>query len=824
MSFWSRSRIDFRHRVAIAIIALWIPIESIAAEKTLVAPRPRIDSLAVEPVSIVLNGSNRQQQLLVTGTTHTGHKVDVTRLCSFAPSDSQIVSVIQATVQGKRDGKAKVVVRYGHLSFEVSVEVRGFADYPPVHFANDVVPLFSKHGCNSGGCHGKASGQNGFRLSVFGFDPAADFDALVKESRGRRIFAASPENSLLLLKATGRIAHGGGRRIDSNSLDADVIRQWLRQGTPIGQNGAPIVKDIRVSPSTRVLGLKTEQQILATAEFSDGSVRDVTAAAAYSSNAVHVAEVDARGLVQTGFVAGEAAITVHYMGHVAAVRFQVPRPDAPTSYPAIPVNNKIDEMLWDKLRTMGILPSKLADDATFLRRMYIDVIGTLPRPDEVRAFLADRDTDKRRKWIDKVLDRSEYAAYWAMKWADILLVNRDKLGDRGAYEMHRWLVDQMSRNRPYDEWVRELITASGSSHRNGPVNFYRATATTEELTRAISQAFIGVRLECAQCHHHPFEKWGQDDFYGMAGFFEGVKRKKLTGDEELVFQLGGSSTFKVPATDHVVAVRPPGGTAPAIDVKADPRTQFAGWLTKPDNPWFARLVVNRLWKHFFGRGLVEPEDDLRFTNPPTNVPLLDYLTRTLIENRYDLKSVCKLILMSRGYQLSSLPNSTNKDDDQFASHHRVRRLPAEVLLDAICMVTDVPESFPGRPRGTRAIELWDNRAPSYFLDIFGRSERLSPCECARSSEPTMAQCLHLLNAPEIEEKIAHKSGRAARLAASKKPVDEVIEELCLAALGRLPLDNEMEAAQKLFAKTSREEAAQDFLWALLNSRDFLFSH
>jgi len=823
MRFFSQSRVEHRPPVAYVFLAIVFYSSILSANENPATLHPSVDVLIVEPASVVLHGSNRQQQLLVTGTTHSGQSVDVTRFCKFESSDAEIVETSESVVRGVKDGKTTVRVSYGILTADVPVQVQGFATYPPVHFANDVVPLFSKHGCNSGGCHGKASGQNGFKLSVFGFDPVADYDALVREARGRRIFAASPENSLLILKATGRIAHGGGRRIAVDSLDAEVVRQWLLQGTPVGMPGTATLTSIRVSPSERVLGLKSEQQILTTAVYSDGSLRDVTAAAGYSSNASQVAEADARGRVRTGATPGEAAITVHYMGQVAAVRLQVPRPDSPSPYPSLPTNNKIDELVWSKLRTMGILPSDLADDATFLRRVYLNAIGTLPKPDEVRAFLADREPDKRKKAIDKILDRPEHATFWAMKWADILLVNRDKLGDRGAFEMHRWLVEQMSRNRPYDEWVRELISSSGSSHKIGPVNFYRASATTEEVTRAVSQAFLGVRLECAQCHHHPFEKWGQDDFYGLAGFFGGLQRKKLSGDEELVHQVGNSLTIKVSGTERVVSTRPPGGSNLAADASGDPRPTLAAWITKHDNPWFARLAVNRLWKHYLGRGLVEPEDDLRSTNPATNEPLLKFLTRTLVENHFDLKAISRLIFNSRTYQLSSVPNATNKDDEQYGSHYRVRRLPAEVLLDAICTVTDVPESFPGRPRGTRAIDLWDNRAPSYFLDIFGRSERLSPCECGRTSEPTMAQCLHLLNAPEIEAKLASKSGRVESLIAAGKKPDDIVDEVCLAALGRLPGDKEKAIARKLFATTSQREAAQDFLWTLLNSHDFLFS-
>jgi hypothetical protein len=531
--------------------------------------------------------------------------------------------------------------------------------------------------------------------------------------------------------------------------------------------------------------------------------------------------VDRNGQLHTGQGPGEAAITINYVGQVAVVRIGVPRPGAFPSYPVVSSHNKIDELIWAKLKTMAIVPSDLCDDATFLRRTYLDAIGTLPIPTEVRDFLADRGPNKCQKAIDKVLERPEYAAYWALQWSDILLVNRDKLGDRGAFELHRWLRGQFARNRPYDQWVHELISASGTSAKNGPVNFFRAAQTTEDVTKAVSQAFLGIRLECAQCHHHPFEHWGQDDFYGLAGFFNGIERKPNAGEGTLVVQ-AGFHEMAIPQTSRVVSTHPPGG--PLLDGKADvdPRRQLADWMTQPGNPWFARLVVNRLWKHYLGRGLVEPEDDLRSTNPATNEPLLDYLAHQLVANGYDLKAVTRLILNSRTYQLSSVTNATNGDDEQNYSHYRTKRLSAEVLLDAICVVTESPESFPGRPRGTRAIDLWDNRLPSYFLDAFGRSERVSPCECGRSSEPTMAQCLHLMNAPEIERKIANPTGRIARLVKDRATEDVIVEELCLAALGRSPGAKEKRVARKLFAEEPREQAAQDLLWALLNSYEFLF--
>ena len=779
----------------------------------------RLHDIHVEPPVIQLGGTNRVQQLLITGVREDGRKLDVTHLSRIESSDPAIARAEGGMVAGVSDGAVSLRVTCAGRELDVPVQVGQISGYPPVDFANDMLPLLSKLGCNSGGCHGKSNHASGFKLSVFGFDPAADFDALVKDDRGRRIFPASPEFSLFLRKATGVMPHGGGRRLPFGSADYDLMLAWVRQGTPAAQANSPGLVRLFVSPDDRVLDANSRQQILATAHYSDGSVRDVTSAAGYSTNAPLVAEVDRTGVVRTGQIPGEAVIGVHYMGQVASVQLQLPRTSgyAPFEFPPL---NAIDELVRIKLEKIQLVPSELADDATFLRRLWLDTIGTLPSPEEVRQFLADPAVDKRAHWTDKVLDRPEYADYWALVWADILLVDRQKLGERGAYELHHWLRQQFATNRRYDEWVSELITATGNSGTNGPVNLFRAAETPEELTRTVSQAFLGVRMECAQCHHHPFEKWSQDDFYGLAGYFNGLERKSIAPNRVFVYHVGLKES-RIPFSNKLVAVRPLDGVAVTAS-EGDPRRGLATWLVAADNPWFAKLAANRLWKHFLGRGLVEPEDDLRSTNPATNEPLLTLLSQSLIDQHFDLKALMRTILNSRTYQLSSATNGSNEDDEQNFSHHYVRRLPAEVLLDAISHATGAPEHFPGRPRGTRAIELWDNRLPSYFLEIFGRPERTSPCECGRTSEPTMSQALHLMNAPEVETKISSADGRVARLVESGAATAVLVDELCLATLGRFPRDSEQQLAQQLFETAPPQQAAEDFLWTLLNSYDFLF--
>ena len=806
------------------------PAEKLPAEK--LPPDRKLVSLRVEPSALRLTGSNRRQQLLVTGVGDDGREVDLTRAAQIellpaagnpaAPPDANTpLARLEGTrLIGLRDGAATVRVTWQDLSWQGPLLLAGVETPPAVDFARDVNPILTRLGCNSGGCHGRASGQNGFKLSVFGFDHAFDYEAIVHQARGRRVNSANAAESLILTKPAGIVPHGGGQRLKKDSLDYEVLRHWIDQGLPPADPQVPQLVSLDVSPTERVLWAGATQQILATAHYSDGTTRDVTHAAFYASNAPHVAEVDPQGLVRVGHNPGEAAMTVNYMGQVAAVQVQSPRAGVTPSATDPPAHNILDRLVWAKLRKMGLTPSEVCDDATFLRRVSLDLLGTLPTVDEAQSFLDDTHSNKRERWIDHLLTREEYADFWSLKWADILLVDREKLGDRGAFEFHRWLRSQFARNRPYDAWVRELLTATGDSAKFGPVNFFRSADTPDALARTISQAFLGVRVECAQCHHHPFEKWSQEDYYSLAAFFHGLELRPLGKDRVLVLH-PGYRDLTIPQTTTVVTAHALG--APVSDrlKQGDPRQVLAEWLTAQDNPWFARLAVNRLWKHFLGRGLVESEDDLRSTNPPTNGPLLDALANELVQSGFDLKHVMRLILNSRVYQLSSEPNDSNLDDAQNFSHHVIRRQSAEVLLDSISQVTGVPESFPGRPEGTRAIALWNNRLPSYFLEIFGRPERNTPCECGRSSDPTMAQALHLMNAPEVEAKIAHPQGRVARLVAEGLSPDQIVEQLTLAALGRLPDDRQKTVARRLFDAAPLREAAEDYLWTLLNSYDFV---
>lgn len=809
-------------------------------------------TLLVSPATISLDNPEATQQILVRLASAGG---DLTRQATYEIAEPKIVTVDgHGLVQAKADGRTTIVVRHGQGEARISVEVSGLRNPPPLSFEHDIMPILTKRGCNAGGCHGKAEGKNGFKLSIFGFDPEADYESLMMEGRGRRIFPASPESSLMLLKPTGKVAHGGGRRLTTDSLHYQRLHRWIASGasfsgkaiSPAGADGGKTllgtrqVVAIEVEPKQQFLGLDGSQQLRVTAIDGAGKRRCVTVDAEYETNASPTAGVDGRGLVKAGDVPGQAAILVRYSGHVAICRVVIPRTSGPNS-PSVHASagwkpssgtSFIDRLAWDNFARLGIVPSNLANDATFLRRVYLDTIGTLPSVAEARAFLADSRADKRAALIDKLLDRPEYADYWAMRWSDLLRVDRDAVTPAGAVAMTRWLRRQFAENRPYDEFVRSILTARGSAADEGPAAIYSALTTPEDMSRSFSQLFLGIRIQCAQCHHHPSDRWGQEDYFALAGFFTGIGRKSTAGTPAIFIQKG--TELKHPRTGKPVAARALGaGSADFTSVDGalglDRRTVLARWMTAPENPFFARAIANRLWAHYFGRGLVEPLDDMRATNPASNEPLLDELAKNVREKKYDLKAFTRALLNSRLYQLAGAPvrpGTPDLPDEQNFSHAAPRAIPAEVLLDAICQATGVSEKFNGWPEGYRAIQIWDNRMPSYFFRIFGRPIRGTVCECERSNEPSITQALHLMNSEEIMSKIRARDGVARRLAKSNKAPREIIDELYLGTLSRFPTDAERSLMLNVFTEAGddRQGAVEDVLWALLNTRGFVYNH
>ena len=774
--------------------------------------------VVVTPATVKLDSPESSQQLLVTLDD-----ADATRSAKYVVADPAIATVDAAgRITPKAEGKTEVIVKHGAETIRIPVEVTGLIAPRLVSFEQEIIPILTKVSCNSGGCHGKAEGQAGFKLSVFGFDPEADYQALVHDSRGRRIFPASPSNSLLLLKGAGVVPHGGGKKLDFEGLRYRRVLRWLQEGSRYAGAKTSPVTVLEVEPNQRTMALGSQQQLRVTAIYADGSRRCVTAEAEYSSNAETIAGADGRGLIAAGGKPGEAAILVRYMGQVTVCRVTLPRPGVKFARPA--EANFIDKNVWDKLERLGIPPSERADDSTFLRRIYLDVIGTLPTATEASAFLADAAPDKRAKLIDKLLERPEYADFWAMKWADILKVDKDAVTPQGAVAMTRWIRRQFAENRPYDQFTRDVVTAKGSIGADGPAAIFKALGTPEVAARGISQVFLGVRIECAECHHHPSEKWGQDDYWALAGMFSGVALKPLPGGAEaVVWKIGADLGPKVSKSKTAtVPAKSLGAPATPFTPSDDRRKLLADWMTTADNPYFATVIVNRLWAHYLGRGLVEPIDDIRATNPASNEPLLAALTVHLREKKYDLKAFAKTLLLSRAYQLSSKSVEGNALDEQNFSHAAVKPMPAEVLLDAVSQVTGAPEKFNGWPEGFRAIQVWDNRMPSYFFRIFGRPVRFSVCECERGTDPSITQALHLMNSPEIAAKIKAKAGTARKLADSDKKPEAIIDELFLGALSRKPTDAERMKLLEAFTD-DRRAAVEDVLWAVLNSKEFLYN-
>ena len=699
------------------------------------------------------------------------------------------------------------------------------------NFELDVMPILSVAGCNSGHCHGKSRGQNGFALSLLGFDADFDYASIVEEGRGRRLFPAAPQQSLLLLKASAQLPHGGGERLKPGGENYETLLRWIERGMPRRTAEDPTLVQIAMLPAEHPLAAGAKQPLVVTAYYSNDSTRDVTRLSAFQSSDTAVARVSPAGLIEAGKLSGETTIMARYMGQIKTWNVMIPAethvPDA--AYAKLPRYNFIDDLVWQKLRQAGVTPSPSADDAKFLRRAYLDVIGRLPKPDEARAFLADKAPDKRARLVDALLARPEYADFWANKWADLLRPNPYRVGIKATLNFDGWIRDAFRRNLPYDQFVRELITAKGSTWTNGAATLFRDRRSSDEITTIVSQLFLGVRLECAKCHHHPFEVWGQDDFYGLAAYFARVGYKgagisaPISGGEEIIF-VAPSGLVKHPLTGQPVTPKPLFGTAPPVDLAGDPRTALAAWITSDDNRLFGQVAVNRVWTELLGRGIVEPVDNLRATNPPSNAPLIEALAREFRSQHYDLKKLLRTIMTSYVYGLSSLPNERNQADTRNYSRHYRQRLRAETLLDAVSDITGVTESFAAMPAGSRATQLWTHRVDSLFLDAFGRPDPNQDPPCERTGDTTMVQALHLMNAPNLHHKVTDDQSCAVRLAASDKKPPEIVEELYLLAYSRYPTAGELSSLVPLFGASAaeRRRTAEDLLWALLNTPEFVF--
>ena len=790
-------------------------------------------AIEVYPSKAVLRGPDAVQQLAVDGLQADATRLDVTASATYASSDPAVVTVdASGMIVATGDGRAQVSVRAGGHVAAVPVEVREFATGLPINFPNQIVPILSKFSCNSGPCHGKASGQNGFRLSLLGFEPPLDYETLVKEGRGRRVFPAAPGQSLLLLKAVARVPHGGGKKLEPGSHEYRLIERWIGSGMPYGKETDPAVARIEVHPDARVMPRGSKQQIVVTAHYTDGATEDVTRWAQYQSNDTEVAAPADGGQVETRGMSGLAAVMARYQGQVAVFRATVPLGAAIAQYPDFPAANLIDVAALKQWKALGIVPSGPCSDAEFIRRASLDITGSLPTAAEVKAFVADPDTTKREALVDRLIDRPEYASYFAIKWSDVLRNKREgqPSEQRGTFTFHDWIRESLARNVPYDRFARAILAASGTPETAPPVQWYRRLKAPDAFVDDTAQVFLGMRLQCAKCHHHPFERWSQDDYYSFGAFFARIGRKpdvqaqRAGRPDEVIFTARGGSV-QHPKTGQTMTPRGLGGKPLMIPPQLDPRQKLVDWMTDPKNPFFARAVVNRYWAHFFGRGIVEPMDDIRQTNPPSNPELLDGLADDFVTHGYDLKRLVRLICTSHTYGLSSVPTETNVKDKQSFARHYPRRMSAEVLLDAIAQVTGVPNAFGGLPAGTRAIELPDESVSSAFLDTFGRPKRDTACECERVTDASLGQSLMLLNSVDVQARLTGGDGRAGQLAKDPGADEAKVVELFWTAFGRAPESSETAAALDHLArhKDRRREAFEDILWALINAKEFQFN-
>lgn len=710
----------------------------------------------------------------------------------------------------------------------------------PISFINDVGPILTKAGCNSGGCHAKAgTGQRGFRLSLLGFEPQEDYEHIVKEGKGRRVFPPAPEQSLLVLKASNIVPHGGGKRLDPKSESYQQIVRWISEGMSFGKETDPKLTSIEVNPKRMSMRIKTAQQLKVTAHYSDGSTRDVTPMALYEPNDKAMAETDEEGLVKTLDIPGNVAVMVRYQGMVSVCSASIPLGAPVDHMPAS--KNFIDDLIFANLKQIGVPPSPICDDSTFLRRASLDIAGRLPTLEETKAFIASKEPYKRDLAIEALLNSPDYADYFANKWTAILKNKRDAASDITAnFAFHSWVRDSLLANKPYDEMVRQLLAATGTIVGNPAVAWYKRVKEPSQQMEDVAQLFLGVRMQCAQCHHHPFERWSQRDYYSLSAFFTQVGRKPTsTAGEDLIFHKRGIAQTENKKTK--LPVKPAALGAPTLEIPPDddPRLQLADWMGDKTNPFFAKSLVNRYWKHFFKRGLIEPEDDIRDTNPPTNPELLDALAKHFIDNKYDLKAVVRVITQSNTYQLSAMPNEHNAVDRQNFSHYYPRRMQAEVLLDAVDQFTGAKSDFADLPAGTHAISLPDNSytRSSAFLKVFGRPESASVCECERVQSSSLAQSLHLMNAADVKAKLITNNGRADTLSKAEMSEPQKLQELYLAAFSRVPSADELKVAEAYLAKPrtdaqgkpldpklAKRQGYEDLLWALINTKEFLFNH
>ena len=781
--------------------------------------------IEVFPTSFKLDSPRRVVHFVVTGMYADGSVQDLTRVAEVVPQNIEVAKAAGAVVSPVANGTTEVLIKAGGHEVRVPLEVVNQETSDKVSFNYGTLAVLSKQGCNQGACHGSPSGKGGFRMSLRAYDPVLDIETLVREAFNRRTNLYEPEKSLLLQKPLMEVAHGGGRRLTKDDAGYQVLVDWIEQGCQVDASDAPTCVKLDIYPRERILVRPAHtQQMMAIAHFSDGSMRDVTRLACFSSSDEAVATVDENGLV-VAHDRGEAAILVRFLEKLESSTMMFLKEVPGFKWNNPPESNFVDHHVFEKLNQLQILPSDLCTDEEFIRRAYLDVIGILPTPAESAAFLADADSNKRAKVVDSLLERPEFAQFWALKWGDLLRIRNAKVSNAGVHKFYRWLMAAFRDNMSYDQFARELLTADGSTFVNPPANYFRTATETNDCTETTSQLFLGIRIQCAKSHNHPFERWSQDNYYGIGAFFNRVQRKPGANPDEQVIWVARGGEVTQPRTGKQMQPWLPLQGEAALSGEDDRRDALVEWLVKPENPFFAKVEVNRIWGHLMGRGIVEPVDDFRDSNPPASATLLASLAKDFAAHGYDRKHVMRTILNSRTYQLSSRKNEFNATDVKYFSHAATRLLTAEQLLDAICRVTNVAEKFAGLPAGTRATSLPSPDVESDFLKVFGQPARETACQCERSTDSNLSQALQMINGPLVHSKVRDEKNRLRTLVGESKSDEQIVSELYLAGLCRQPSEPELAAATKHIANAGdRMRGLEDVCWAILNANEFLFQH
>ncbi|MEZ6061764.1 MAG: DUF1549 domain-containing protein [Planctomycetaceae bacterium] len=782
-------------------------------------------SIIVSPADIRLSSQRDRQSLIVQAVVPSGLTYDVTEQAQITVENPDLLKREGQTFYPLADGATKLIVQFAGHTAQVPVTISGSAADPAISFRLDVMPVFMKSSCNNGSCHGAARGKDGFRLSLFGFDPEGDHFRLTREVPGRRINLALPEESLLIEKSVGAVPHTGGKRFDIEDERCSTLVRWLQAGAPNDQGEVPKVVAVELYPKQAVMdGEGESQRLTVRAKYSDGTDRDVTSLAFFSSNNETAAEISQTGIV-TAHERGEAFIMARFETHTVGSQFIVLPKGLQYEDPQTPEFNYIDTLVHNKLRKLRITPSEVCTDAEFLRRVCIDITGTVPTSEEYEKFLADTDPQKRENVIDQLLDRKEFVDMWVMKWAELLQIRTiaNRVTQKPMLRYFNWLKEKIAGNTPSDVMVRELLASRGGTFSDPATNYYQTETETLKTAENVAQVFMGMRIQCAQCHNHPFDRWTMDDYYGFAAFFSQIGRKQGEDPrEQIIFNSGGGEVNHL-VGGRVMQPKFLGGEVPDLQGR-DRREVLAEWLASPDNPYFAKNLANIVWAHFFGRGIIDQVDDVRVSNPAVNAELLDELGRRFTEYNYDFRRLVRDICASRTYQLSTATNSSNETDHSNFAHAELRRMRAEVLLDCITQVTSTNNKFPGLPVGARAVQIADGNTSTYFLTTFGRAKRESVCSCEVQMEPNLSQALHLINGDTTNSKIQQGGLIPALLKEGRTPA-EIITELYVRCFARKPTDEEL---QQLVAVATEEENPQqpleDIFWSLLNSREFLFNH